>query len=59
MPDQRQTAVAQRLLQATAEGKFSLGADDPQAGGSAGANTDVRFSFPDPVFSRRQLGAFR
>ena len=58
-PIARDYRDAQRLLQATAEGKFSLGADDPQAGGSTGANTDVRFSFPDPVFSRRQLGAFR
>ena len=48
---------ALRMLQLTAEGKFSLGADDPQASGSAA--TDVRFSYPEPVFGRNQLKAFR
>lgn len=49
---------AQRLLQATADGKFSLGAEDPQAPG-AGPSTDVRFAYPEPVFGRAQLRAFR
>lgn len=58
-PIARDYRDAQRLLQATAEGKFSLGAEDPQAGGGTGANTDVRFSYPEPVFSRSQLRGFR
>lgn len=47
---------ALRLLQLTADGKFSLGADDAVATGSA---TDVRFDAPAPVFGRAQLKAFR
>ncbi len=48
---------ALKLLQLTAEGKFSLGADDVVATG--GASTDVRFDFPEPVFGRKQLRHFR
>ena len=48
---------AQRLLQQTADGKFSLGADDVVATG--GSSTDVRFSYPEPVFGRKQLNSFR
>ncbi|MDH0494250.1 gp436 family protein [Comamonas aquatica] len=48
---------ALKLLQLTAEGKFSLGADDVVATG--GASTDVRFEYPEPVFGRHQLKAFR
>lgn len=48
---------ALRLLQLTADGKFSLGADDVVATG--GSSTDVRFSYPDPVFGRKQLNSFR
>ncbi|AQZ99077.1 hypothetical protein B5M06_13265 [Comamonas kerstersii] len=48
---------AQKLLQLTADGKFSLGADDTVATG--GSSTDVRFAGDAPVFGRRQLGAFR
>ena len=35
------------------------GAGDPQAAGQAGGSTDVRFSYPEPVFSRDQLKGFR
>lgn len=48
---------ALKLLQAVADGKFSLGADDTVATG--GASTDVRFEFPEPVFGRNQLQYFR
>ena len=48
---------ALKLLQLTADGKFSLGADDTVATG--GASTDVRFSYPEPVFGRKQLNSFR
>ncbi len=60
--DEKSSAAARdyrdalRLLQLTAEGKFSLGAEDPQAGTSG---TDVRFAYPEPVFGRQQLKAFR
>ena len=57
-PIARDYRDALRLLQLTAEGKFSLGAEDPQASG-AGSATDVRFSYPEPVFGRQQLKAFR
>lgn len=62
--DEKTSAIARdyrdtlRLLDLTAQGKFSLGADDPQAAGANSA-TDVRFSYPEPVFGRKQLGAFR
>lgn len=48
---------ALKLLQLTADGKFSLGADDTVATG--GSSTDVRFSYPEPVFGRRELRSFR
>ena len=48
---------ALKLLQLTADGKFSLGADDTVATG--GSSTDVRFSYPEPVFGRKQLNSFR
>lgn len=48
---------ALKLLQLTADGKFSLGADDVVATG--GSSTDVRFSYPEPVFGRKQLNSFR
>ena len=57
-PIARDYRDAQRLLQLTADGKFSLGAEDPQAPG-AGPSTDVRFAHPEPVFGRAQLKAFR
>lgn len=62
--DEKTSAIARdyrdavRLLDATAKGSFSLGADDPQAPGASSA-TDVRFSYPVPVFGRQQLKAFR
>lgn len=48
---------ALKLLQLTSDGKFSLGADDVVATGGSG--TDVRFSYPEPVFGRKQLNSFR
>ena len=57
-PIARDYRDALRLLQLTAEGKFSLGADEAQASGASAA-TDVRFSYPEPVFGRHQLKAFR
>ncbi len=63
--DERTSATARdyrdahKLLQQVADGTFSLGAGDPQAAGQAGGSTDVRFSFPEPVFGRSQLKAFR
>lgn len=48
---------AMKLLQLTADGKFSLGADDPiQNDPNA---LDVRFEADPNVFSRDQLKAFR
>ena len=46
---------AQRLLQQTADGKFSLGAEDVVANDKL----DARFECAPSVFSRRELGAFR
>ena len=57
-PIARDYRDALRMLQLIADGKFSLGAEDPQASG-AGAATDVRFSYPEPVFGRKQLRSFR
>lgn len=48
---------ALKLLQLTADGKFSLGAGDPVA--NSGAGTDVRFSGAPTVFGRDQLRSFR
>ncbi|MEO1819914.1 phage protein Gp36 family protein, partial [Pseudomonas sp.] len=48
---------AMKLLQLTADGKFSLGGNDPvQASPSA---IDVRFDADTNVFSRKELKAFR
>lgn len=47
---------ALKLLQLTADGKFSLGADDTVANG---ASTDVRFAGDANVFGRRELRSFR
>lgn len=57
-PIARDYRDALKLLQQLADGKFSLGAADPEktAGGSG---TDVRFQFPPNVFGRDQLKAFR
>lgn len=49
---------ALRMLGLVAQGKFSLGADDPE-GASQKTSTDVRFAGDEPVFGRRQLQAFR
>lgn len=46
---------ALRLLQQTADGKFSLGAGDAVANNG----TDVRFAFAPQVFGRAQLKSFR
>ena len=46
---------ALRLLQQTADGKFSLGAEDVVANDQL----DARFECAPSVFSRRQLGAYR
>ena len=58
-PIARDYRDAHKLLQQVADGSFTLGAGDPQATGQAGSNTDVRFSYPEPVFSRDQLKGFR
>jgi len=47
---------ALKLLQLTADGKFSLGAEDPVANA---ASTDVRFAGAPTVFGRDQLRRFR
>lgn len=54
--DYRDALMTLKLL---AEGKFSLGGDDPQASGAAGSSTDVRFTYDPPVFGRDQLRSFR
>ncbi|MGA7437656.1 MAG: DUF1320 domain-containing protein [Luteibacter sp.] len=48
---------AMKLLQLTADGKFSLGADDPSINDPQ--DTDVRFVSDDRAFSRRQTRNFR
>jgi len=48
---------ALKLLQLTAEKKFSLGIDDPETTG--GSSVDVRFTGDENVFSREQLKSFR
>lgn len=55
-PIARDYRDALKLLQLTADGKFSLGGQDPVATASS---TDVRFTGDAPVFSRDQLKAFR
>ena len=58
-PIYRDDRDARRMLQQVADGSFSLGAGDPQAPGQGGTGTDVRFSYPEPVFGRNQLRSFR
>ena len=48
---------AMKFLQLTADGKFSLGADDPIQ--SNPNSVDVRFEATPNVFSRKELKAFR
>ena len=54
--DYRDALMTLKLL---AEGKFSLGGDDPKADAGQGSATDVRFSYDPPVFGRSQLRSFR
>lgn len=58
-PIARDCRDAHKLLAQVAEGKFSLGAADPQDSAQNGSGTDVRFAYPEPVFGRKQLRAFR
>lgn len=58
-PIARDYRDALKLLQQLAEGKFSLGANDPAKTGAAAASTDVRFTFDANVFGRDQLKSFR
>jgi phage gp36-like protein len=59
-PIARDYRDALRMLQLMAEGKFSLGANDPsQTGAEGGFNPDVRFSSNPATFGRGQLNAFR
>lgn len=57
-PIARDYRDAQKMLTLLAQGKYSLGADDPAQSG-AGAGTDVRFAGAQTVFGRDQLRAFR
>jgi len=51
---------ALKLLGLMAQGRFSLGANDPtQTGAEGGFNPDVRFEGAPPVFGRDQLRKFR
>lgn len=56
-PVARDYSDALKFLALTADGKFSLGADDPLAGESS--STDVRFDGEPNVFARRELRSFR
>ena len=49
---------ALKMLGLLAQGKYSLGAGDPEAAAQAGG-TDVRFASAAPTFGREQLKAFR
>lgn len=49
---------ALKMLGLLAQGKYSLGAGDPEAAAGAGS-TDVRFAGDAPTFGRSQLKAFR
>ena len=49
---------ALKMLGLLAQGKFSLGADDP-ARAPASAGTDVRFNSAPAIFGRDQLRSFR
>ena len=57
-PVARDYQDALKMLGLLAQGKYSLGAGDPEAAAQAGS-TDVRFSAAAPVFGRQQLRAFR
>lgn len=57
-PVARDYQDALKMLGLLAQGKFSLGAADPEAS-TAASSTDVRFAGDAPTFGRRQLGAFR
>lgn len=57
-PVARDYRDAMKMLKLLAEGKYSLGAGDPEKAASS-ASTDVRFSGTENVFSRDQLRAFR
>lgn len=56
-PVARDYSDALKFLALTADGKFSLGADDPLATDSS--STDVRFDGEDNVFARGELRSFR
>ena len=59
-PVARDYRDALKMLGLLAQGKYSLGAGDPEAAGSAASGaTDVRFAAAAPTFGRAQLGAFR
>lgn len=57
-PIARDYRDALKMLRLLAEGKYSLGADDPSQTGTGGG-TDVRFAGAPTVFGRDQLKSFR
>ncbi|GKT18555.1 DUF1320 domain-containing protein [Acidovorax sp. SUPP2522] len=57
-PIARDYREALKMLGLLAQGKFSLGAADPEAALNT-VSTDVRFDGDEPVFGRRQLRYFR
>lgn len=57
-PTARDYQDALRMLGLLVQGKFSLGAGDPEASGQT-SSTDVRFAGDAPVFGRRELRSFR
>ncbi len=57
-PIARDYQDAIKMLQLLAQGKYSLGADDPLQASTSGS-TDVRFSGAPNVFGRDQLRSFR
>lgn len=57
-PIARDYREALKMLGLLAQGKFSLGAADPEAAANTGS-TDVRFSGDSPVFGRQQMRHFR
>ena len=57
-PTVRDYQDALKMLGLLAQGKYSLGAGDPEAAAQAGG-TDVRFASAAPTFGREQLKAFR
>ena len=59
-PVARDYQDALKMLGLLAQGKYSLGAGDPEAAGSAASGaTDVRFAAAAPTFGRGQLTSFR